>query len=68
MLTETGRTPGTSKSVPDMPMYSEWGKRYLKPMAEWFGFHFPDKITNVRPGVDHQHTIESLPLLRFERQ
>lgn len=24
----------------------EWGKRYLQPIAEWFGMEFPDTITN----------------------
>lgn len=31
-------------SLVDLP---EWGKRYLQPVAEWFGFEFPDTITNV---------------------
>lgn len=25
----------------------EWGKRYLQPAAEWFGFRFPDRIVRV---------------------
>ncbi|KAK9837379.1 hypothetical protein WJX84_001409, partial [Apatococcus fuscideae] len=25
----------------------EWGKRYLQPIAEWFGLEFPDRIVNV---------------------
>jgi hypothetical protein len=30
-------------------MIAEWGKRYLQPIAEWFGMEFPDTITNVSP-------------------
>ena len=26
----------------------EWGKRYLQPVAEWFGLEFPDRIVRVR--------------------
>ena len=26
---------------------TEWGKRYLQPIAEWFGLEFPDAITKV---------------------
>ena len=25
----------------------EWGKRYLQPCAEWFGYRFPDRILKV---------------------
>ena len=25
----------------------EWGKRYLQPVAEWFGLSFPDRIMRV---------------------
>ncbi|KAK9807007.1 hypothetical protein WJX72_010642 [[Myrmecia] bisecta] len=25
----------------------EWGKRYLQPVASWFGFKFPDRIVHV---------------------
>ena len=28
----------------------EWGKRYLQPAAEWFGFEFPDRVVKVRDG------------------
>lgn len=25
----------------------EWGKRYLQPIAEWFGIDFPDRVQKV---------------------
>ncbi len=25
----------------------EWGKRFLQPVAEWFGMRFPDRIVRV---------------------
>ena len=25
----------------------EWGKRYLQPIAEWFGIEFPDRVQKV---------------------
>ncbi|BDA48116.1 hypothetical protein COCOBI_11-3740 [Coccomyxa sp. Obi] len=26
----------------------EWGKRYLQPIAEWFGIYFPDRVQKFR--------------------
>ncbi|KAK9819060.1 hypothetical protein WJX81_003437 [Elliptochloris bilobata] len=31
----------------------EWGKRYLQPCAEWFGFRFPDRIVRVEDQRGH---------------
>lgn len=36
----------------------EWGKRYLQPIAEWFGLEFPDQITTVS-----SHRLVQLPNL-----
>lgn len=35
----------------------EWGKRYLQPVAEWFGLDFPDRIMLVRHTAEAPHHL-----------
>lgn len=47
------RWTGAELQCPQAPLrgharrMKEWGKRYLQPCAEWFGFRFPDRIVRV---------------------
>lgn len=43
----------------------EWGKRYLQPLAGWFGVDFPDRRVRVRTPACHCHCMAACWLLRL---